>query len=136
MTTHRNRRQNIIVRPRPRAYEALLNAHDSNTNSASETLVKPNKGKRLRLVRVKAVQENQDGRRLYEIYFGDGANITADPAKAVDTLDIPDRGEASTRVFLREEGPRGERDEVLSGRWQGESPSASHKIMVEYTEEN
>ena len=132
MTTHRNRR----VLPRPRVYETLLNAHDSNTANARETLAKPNKGKRLRLVRVKAVQENQGGRRLYEIYFGAGANITANPAKAVDTLDIPDRGEASTRVFLREEGPRGERDEVLSGRWQGEPPSASHKIMVEYTEEN
>lgn len=136
MTTRRNRRQNTIVRPRPRAYVVLLNAHDSNTANVRETLAKPNKGKRLRVVRVRAVQEIQDGRRLYEVYFGAGADITANPAKAVDTLDIPDLGEAATRVFLREEGPRGERDEMLSGRWQGEAPSGSHKIMVEYTEES
>ncbi len=132
MTTRRNRK----VQPRPRAYSVLLASRDTNTSNTRETLARPNKGKRIRLVRVKALQETQSGRRLYEVYFGAGADITTAPANAVDTLDIPDLGEAATRVFLREEGPRGERDEALSGRWQGAAPSNSHKIMVEYTEES
>ncbi len=137
MTTRRNPRQSkSSVRPRPRVYEPLLQAHDSNTSNVRETLVTPSKGKRLRILQVRVVQEVADGRRLYEIYFGDGATIAAEPAKAVDTLDIPDLGEESTRVFPRDEGPRGQRDEPLSGRWSGEAPSTVHKIVVEYTEES
>ena len=132
MTTRRNRR----VQPRPRVYEPLLRAYDSNTSNARETLVTPSKGKRLRILRVRVIQETADGRRLYEVYFGDGATMAAEPDKAVDTLDVPELGEDSTRVFPRDEGPRGLRDEPLSGRWSGEPPSTVHKIMVEYTEES
>ena len=132
MTTRRNRR----VQPRPRSYSALLNTHDSNTSNLRETIAAPRKGKRLRLIRVRAVQERASGSRLYEVYFGVGADINVDPAKAVDTLDIPDSGEAATRTFLKEEGPRGLRDEVLSGRWSGAAPSSVHKIIVEYSEES
>ena len=132
MTTRRNRR----VQPRPRVYEPLLRAHDSNTANLRETIAVPNKGKRLRVLSVRAIQSAADGRRLYEVYFGNGANIAADPDKAVDTLDIPELGEDSTRLFPRDEGPRGLRDEPLSGRWAGDPPSMSHKILIEYTEES
>ncbi len=132
MTTRRNRR----VQPRPRVYEPLLRAHDSNTSNERETLAQPNKGKRLRILRVRAIQEAADSRRLYEVYFGEGETIAAAPEKAVDTLDIPNLGEDSTRVFPRDEGPRGLRDEPLSGRWSGEAPFTVHKILVEYTEES
>lgn len=132
MTTRRNRR----VQPRPRVYEPLLQASDSNTSNVRETLVTPRKGKRLRILRVRVIQEVADGRRLYEVYFGSGETIAAQPARAVDTLDVPELGEESTRVFPRDEGPRGRRDEPLSGRWSGDAPSTVHKIMVEYTEES
>ena len=132
MTTRRNRR----VQPRPRVYEPRLRAHDSNTAAFHEPLVRPSKGKRLRILRVRAIQEVADGRRLYEVYFGTGANIASEPGKAVDTLDIPELGEDSTRIFPRDEGPRGLRDEPLSGRWGGEAPVSSHKIIIEYTEES
>ena len=132
MTTRRNRR----VQPRPRAYEPLLRAHDSNTSIHRDTLVIPNKGKRLRILRVRVIQEIASGRRLYEVYFGTGDTIASDQSRAVDTLDIPELGEDSTRVFPRDEGPRGERDEPLSGRWSGEAPAAVHKVIVEYTEES
>ena len=132
MTTRRNRR----VQPRPRVYEPSLRAHDSNTSNVRETLVRPNKGKRLRILRVRAIQEVADGRRLYEVYFGEGETIATKAGRAVDTLDIPELGEDATRVFPRDEGPRGERDEPLSGRWSGEAPFTAHKIMVEYTEES
>ena len=136
MTTRRTRRQNTSVRPRPRVYEPSLRAHDSNTSNVRETLVRPGKGKRLRVLRVRAMQEVADGRRLYEVYFGEGDTIAAAPGKAVDTLDIPELGEDATRVFPRDEGPRGQRDEPLSGRWAGEAPYTAHKILVEYTEES
>ena len=136
MTTRRNRRQNTTVRPRPRVYEPLLRAHDSNTSNARETLVRPNKGKRLRILSVRVIQEVADGRRLYEVYFGEGETIASEPGKAVDTLDIPALGEDATRTFPRDEGPRGQRDEPLSGRWSGEAPFTAHKILVEYTEES
>ena len=132
MTTRRNRR----VQPRPRVYEPLLQAYDSNTSNARETLVTPSKGRRLRILRARVIQETADGRRLYEVYFGGGATMAAEPDKAVDTLDVPELGEDSTRIFPRDEGPRGLRDEPLSGRWSGEAPSTVHKIMVEYTEES
>lgn len=128
-------RHNIRIRPRPRAYLVKLNAHDSNTSNTREAIATPAKGKRIRVVRVRAVQESTDGRHLYEVYFGTGANITTNPSKAVAVLDIPDLDEDSTRAFLRDEGPRGLRDEVLSGRWQGTAPTTVHKIMVEYEEE-
>ena len=67
MTTRRNRR----VQPRPRVYEPQLRAHDSGTSGVRETLVRPNKGKRLRIIRVRAIQEVADGRRLYEVYLRD-----------------------------------------------------------------
>jgi hypothetical protein len=128
-------RRNIRIRPRPRAYIVKLNAHDSNTSNTRDTIATPAKGKRIRIIRIRAIQELTDGRHLYEIYFGAGADITTNPAKAVEVLDIPDLDEASTRTFVRDEGPRGLRDEVLSGRWQGTAPTTVHKIMVEYTEE-
>ena len=132
MTTRRNRR----VQPRPRVYEPRLRAYDSNTAVLRETLVRPSKGKRLRILRVRVLQEVADGRRLYEVYFGEGETAASVPGKSVDTLDIPELGEDATRVFPRDEGPRGRRDEPLSGRWSGVAPSTSHKILVEYTEES
>ena len=103
MTTRRNRR----VQPRPRVYEPTLRSHDTNTSAFREPLVFPGKGKRLRVLRVRAIQEVADGRRLYEVYFGEGESIATDAGKAVDTLDIPELGEDSTRIFPRDEGPRG-----------------------------
>ena len=132
MTTRRNRR----VQPRQRVYEPLLRARDSNTSNARDTLVTPSKGKRLRILRVRVIQETADERRLYEVYFGTGENIASAPSKAVDTLDVPELGEESTRLFPRDEGPRGLRDEPLSGRWSGDAPASVHKILVEYTEES
>ena len=124
-----------LRRTRRRAYKVLLNSHDSNTSNTREAIATPNKGKRIRVVRVRAVQEASSGQRFYEVYFGAGANITSSPAKAVAILDIPDLGEDSTRTFLKGEGPRGLRDEVLSGRWSGTAPANVHKINVEYEEE-
>jgi hypothetical protein len=99
-------------------------------------LVIPSNGRRVRVLRVRVIQEQTDGRHLWELYLGTGTDITTDPAKAIDILDIPNDGEAATRTFLRDEGPRGERDEVLSGRWLGTPPATVHKIIVEYTEES
>ena len=124
------------VTPRSRAYIVLLNAHDSNTSNTREDIAVPSKGKRVRVLRVRVIQERADGRHLYEVYFGPGETISSDPDKAVDVLDVPNLGEASTRTYLRGEGPRGLRDERLSGRWAGNPPRGVHKVMVEYIEES
>ncbi|MBC8281601.1 MAG: hypothetical protein H8E48_12505 [Chloroflexi bacterium] len=130
MTTRRS----ASVKRRP--YVALVRAHDSNTSTTRNTLVVPAKGKRIRVLRVRVIQEQADGRHLWELYLGTGTDITTNPEKAIDILDIPDSGEATTRTFLRDQGPRGERDEVLSGRWIGTAPTTVHKVIVEYTEES
>ena len=135
MTSRRRPSRSHTANVRRRPYLALLNAHDSNTSNTREAIVTPAKGKRIRVLRVRAIQESTDGRHLYEVYFGTGADITTNAAKAVDILDIPDLGEATTRTFLKDEGPRGLRDEVLSGRWAGTAPTGVHKIIIEYTEE-
>ena len=119
-------RRSAPIRRRP--YVALVRAHDSNTSNTRNTLVTPSSGRRIRVLRVRVIQEQTDGRRLWELYLGTGADITTDPAKAIDILDIPNDGEAATRTFLR--------DEVLSGRWLGTPPTTVHKIIVEYTEES
>jgi len=127
-------RRAASVRRRP--YVALVRAHDSNTSTTRNTLVSPSKGKRIRVLRVRVIQEQTDGRHLWELYLGTGTDIATNPEKAIDILDIPNDGEAATRTFLRDQGPRGERDEVLSGRWLGTAPTTVHKIIVEYTEES
>ena len=130
MTTRRS----ASVRRRP--YVALVRAHDPNTSNSRNTLITPSKGRRILVLRVRVIQEQTDGRHLWELYLGTGADITTDPDKAIDILDIPDNGEAATRTFLRDQGPRGDRDEVLSGRWLGTPPTTVHKIIIEYTEES
>ena len=132
--TSRRGAHNASVRRRP--YVAQVNSHDSNTSNTRETLVIPSKGLRVRLLRVQVIQEQADGRHLWELYFGTGADITTSPEKSVDILDVPTLSEVSTRTFLRDEGPRGLRDEVLSGRWLGTAPTTVHKIIIEYTEES
>ena len=100
------------------------------------TLLEPSKGYRIRLLRVKVVQPEPDGRHLCELFFGTAGNLATDPSRAVDILAVPDTGTASTRTYLREQGPRGRRGEPLSLRWKGRSPSNSHRAIIEYTEES
>jgi len=136
MTSRRSHNRSHTVSVKRKPYVALVNAHDSNTSNTRETLVTPSKGRRIRVLRTRVIQEQADGRHLWELYFGTGADVTVNPEKAVDILDVPNLGEVSTRTFLRDQGPRGLRDEVLSGRWLGTAPTTVHKIMVEYTEES
>ena len=123
------------IRPRPRRFAPKLRAHDSNTSTVRNTVLTPTSGKRIRIIRIRGIQESADGRHLYELYFGTGANIASNPAKAIDTLDILDLNDDETRTYDRDEGPRGLRNEVLSGRWKT-APTTVHKIMVEYDEES
>ena len=46
-----------------------------------------------------------------------------------------DLNDDETRTYDRGEGPRGLRNEVLSGRWKTATFTV-HKIMVEYDEES
>ena len=123
------------IRPRPRRFAPKLRAHDSNTSTTRNTILTPATGKRIRVIRIRGIQESADGRHLYELYFGTGANIATNADKAIDTLDILDLSDDETRTYERGEGPRGLRNEVLSGRWKTAATSV-HKIMVEYEEES
>ncbi len=123
------------IRPRPRRFAPKLRAHDSNTSTTRGTILTPTKGKRLRIIRIRGIQESTDGRHIYELYFGTGTNITSSPTKAIGTLDIADLSDDATRTYERGEGPRGLRNEVLSGRWKTAAATV-HKIMVEYDEES
>ena len=132
MTTRRNRR----VQPRPRVYEPNLRSHDTNTATAREPLVFPGKGKRLRILRVRAIQEVADGRRLYEVYFGKGRRHSRRPGKGGGHAGHPRAGRGLDARLSPRRGPRGLRDEPLSGRWGSTPPVTAHKIIVEYTEES
>lgn len=120
---------------RRRPYQTRIKVIDGSTNISRQTLLQPSKGFRVRFVRVKVLQEFSDGRHLWELFFGDAGNIITDPNRSIDILAVPDVGSASTRTFSRNQGPRGKRDEVLSGRWRGVAPTSVHKIVIEYTEE-
>ena len=136
MTTRTKTSRNHTASVRQRPYIALVNAYDSNTSNTRQTLATPSKGRRIRLLRARVIQEQADGRHLWELYFGTGSNITVNPEKAVDILDVPNEGAIATRTFLKSQGPRGLRDEVLSGRWLGTAPATAHKVVIEYTEES
>ena len=101
-----------------------------------QAILEPAKGYRIRLVRVKGVQPESDGRHLCEIYFGAAGNLITDPSRAVDILAVPDKGTASTRAYPHDQGPRGRRGEPLSLRWRGRPPRTGHKVIIEYTEES
>ena len=126
----------MAVRVRRRTYVLKVRHVESNTSTDRQTILTPNKGFRTRLVRVRVQQDVSDGRHLWELYFGAAGNIITNQSKGVDILAIPDKGSDTTRTFLRNQGPRGLRDEVLSGRWRGAGPTNAHKIIIEYTEEN
>ena len=125
----------MAVRIRRRSYVLKVRHVDSNTSTDRQTILTPSAGFRTRLVRVKVQQNASDGRHLWELYFGTAGNIITDQKKGIDILAMPDQGSDSTRTFLKNEGPRGLRDEVLSGRWRGTAPANAHKIIIEYSEE-
>jgi hypothetical protein len=121
--------------PTRRPYQLRTSQATSNITLDRQTILTPRKGYRLRLARVKVHQDVADGRHLWELYFGTAGNIITDPKKGIDILAVKNLGSASTRTYLRNEGPRGLRDEVLSGRWRGTAPTDAHRIIIEYQEE-
>jgi len=121
---------------RRRTYQLLIRAVDASTDIDRQTILSPSPGKRLRFIRAKVLQESSDGRHLWELFFGDAGNMITAPNRAIDVLAVPDSGSSATRTFLRDQGPKGKRDEVLSGRWRGTAPTSVHKIIIEYTEES
>ena len=125
----------MSVRVRRRPYVLKVRHVDSNISTGRQTILTPATGFRTRLVRVEVQQDASDGRHLWELYFGTAGNIITDQKKGIDILAIPDQGSDATRTFLKNEGPKGLRDEVLSGRWRGTAPVNAHKIIIEYTEE-
>ena len=127
-----DRNTNPPLRPRP--FKLDLNSYDSNTSNTRNGLLTPTKGFRTRVVRIRVIQEQADGRHLMEVYFGTAADIQDAGSKAVAIMDVPNNGSDDTRTFEAGEGPRGLRDEVLSFRWLGTPPTTVHKINVETTE--
>jgi len=120
---------------RRRPYRLKTAEVASNTTIDRQTIWTPKKGYRTRLVRVRVVQDITDGRHTWELYFGTAANIITDQKKGIDILAVKNLGSATTRTYLRNEGPRGLRNEVLSGRWRGTAPTNAHRIIIEYQEE-
>lgn len=120
---------------RRRDYELLTTEINSSTNTDRQSILTPTKGFRIRLVSVQCVQHASDGRHLWELFFGTAGNMITAPNQGIDILAVPDLGKAKTRTFLRDQGPRGDRDEPLSGRWRGTAPANAHTIIIEYSEE-
>ena len=124
------------ARVRRRRYQLQIRSVDSSTDIDRQTILSPSPGRRIRFIRTRVLQDASDGRHLWELFFGDAGNIITAPNRAIDVLAIPDLGSDSSRTFRRGEGPRGEKNEVLSGRWRGTAPTTVHKIIIEYTEES
>ena len=120
---------------RRRLYRLRVKIVDGSTTNRRQTLLTPSKGYRVRFIRVKVLQASSDGRHLWEVFFGTAGNIITQPNRSSDVLVVPDLGSAATRTFARNQGPRGKRDEVLSGRWRGVAPTSAHKIVIDYIEE-
>ena len=132
MTTRSQRRTPLRRRP----YELKTAEVVTGTTTDQETILTPTKGFRIRLTRLKVLQTVTGGRHLCELYYGDTGNLITDPSKGIDILAVPDLGSTATRTYLKNEGPRGLRGEVLSLRWRGTAPANGHKVMIEYAEES
>ena len=124
------------ARMRRRRYQLRIKVVDSSTDIGRQTILAPAPGRRIRFIRTRVLQEVSDGRHLWELFFGDVGNIITAPNRGIDILAVPDAGSDASRIFRRGEGPRGKRNEVLSGRWRGTAPTNIHKIIIEYTEES
>ena len=107
---------------------------DPGSSTSRQTLITPSTGKRLRVIRVAVHQLSSDGLHFAELYFGTGADISADATNAIDIIRVADLSEGTSRTWGRGAGPVGTKNEVLSIRWTS-APSSSHKVIVEYTEE-
>ncbi len=129
-------RRRYRPRLRPRPYRLSVRVVDSSTDIDQQTILTPRPGRRIRFIRTKLLQDASEGRLLWELYFGDAPNIITGPNKAIDILAVPDSGATATRTFVKNQGPRGSRNEVLSGRWRGFAPTNPHKIIIEYSEES
>ncbi len=132
MTTRSSHRPPLRRRP------FTLNATELTDSGrrGRQTILTPSKGYRIRLLRVKVVQAGSGARQICELYFGTAGSLGTDPSRAVDILVVPEGGTASTRTYLREQGPRGRRGEPLSLRWRGRPPSIDHRVIIEYSEES
>ena len=128
-------RRRYRTRGRQRPFRLLIKVVDTSTDIQQQTILTPRPGRRIRFIRTKLLQDSAEGRRFWELYFGDAPNMITGPNKSIDVLAVPDSGAAATRVFRRMQGPRGQRNEVLSGRWRGFAPANPHKIIIEYSEE-
>ena len=129
-------RRRYRTRVKQRPFRLLVRVVDSSTNLSQQTILTPRPGRRIRLIRTKVLQDASDGRHLWELYFGDAPNIITGIRRGIDILTVPDSGAGATRVYRISQGPRGHRNEVLSGRWRGFAPDNSHKIIIEYSEES
>lgn len=130
MTT---KNHNAPLRRRP--YDLKVEEVATVTTTDRQTLVTPRKGFRMRLSKLRVIQDSADGRHLCEIYFGTAPNIITDLPQGVDILAVPDLGSDQTRTFLKNEGPVGLRNDPISLRWRGTAPANAHRAIVEYTEE-
>ena len=135
-TRQRKVRRPYRARVRRRRYQLQIRAVDSSTDVDRQTILSPSPGRRIRFIRTRVLQDASDARHLWELFFGEAGNIITAPNRAIDILAIADLGSDASRTFRRGEGPRGKRNEVLSGRWRGTAPTSSHKIIIEYTEES
>ena len=129
-------RRRYRTRVRPRPFRVLVRVVDSRTDIDRQTILTPRPGRRIRFSRTKLMQDAPEGRFTWELYFGEGPNLIAGPNKGITILAVPNSGTAATRVFRKNQGPRGKRNEVLSGRWRGLSPANPHRIIIEYSEES
>ena len=107
---------------------------DPGRSAQRRTLLRPSRGRRLRLINVSVHQTSPDNLHFCEVYFGVGASIASAPEKAVGYARVPNLGEGGTRAWGRGAGPAGGKNEPLSIRWT-KPPTTSHKFIVEYTEE-
>ena len=129
-------RRRYRPRVQPRPFHLLVRVVDSSTDIDKQTILTPRPGRRIRFIRTKVLQDAPEGRFLWELYFGDAPNMITGPNKGIDILAVPNSGATATRTFPKNQGPRGKRNEVLSGRWRGFAPLNPHKIIIEYIEES
>ena len=90
---------------------------DAGSDTTRDTRITPASGKRIRVISIELVLDNETVTGHFEIYFGTGENITTTPGNAIAELgQIADGAMVLNRDFPDGAGPVGAVDAVLSSR--------------------
>ena len=111
---------------------------DADRTRGRHTAVDPTAYWRLRLINIEFLwvdPSTTSGRgNALELYFGTAGTLITDESRGIDIVVRKlNESRMASDYWRPGSGPRGDRGEPLSYRWQGRRPAGEIKVFVRYT---